>query len=795
MNTKILTTLEFDEIKNRLDSFLVTAKGKEKLAQLLPSGDAQRVSILLGQTDDALLIDRRRGGLPIRATNDLTEIFKRIKLKAVLASSELADLNASLQSSQAVIDFFQTIKDEIWFDNLQQILFLVNRLTDFSQLSQRLDQTIDDQGKMLDTASKKLAHIRKNIQLTETNIRELLLKMTKGNDAKYLSENVITTRDGVLVLPVKAENKKHFGGVVYDQSQSGLTLYIEPEAAVSLNDHLHDLEIDERREINAILIDISQSLFPLYEQLKLNNELIGELDLIQAKARLANTMDAIKPQINSEKEIDLQAARHPLLPSDAVANDIKLGHDFISLIITGPNTGGKTVLMKTLGLLQLMAQSGIFITADKNSSIYVFDNIFADIGDEQSLEQSLSTFSSHMMNIKEIIADSDTDSLVLLDELGAGTDPSEGAALAMAIVENLSERKILNLTTTHYPELKVFADQKPFAVNASMEFDLKTLRPTYRLLIGIPGQSNAITIARRLGVDKRVLERAEAYVDPKDQELNNLIQGLVFQRQDLDQQQEDLQGRLADVNSEKENLDRQSSELEQSKAKLLLDAKNEANHIVASTRSESKKLLDQIRSERLKAGQGSEKNEQELNRIVNQFDKLRQNDSLEKNKVLQKAKRAKQFRIGEDVMVTSYHQPGRITDKVSNHEWQIQMGILKMTVHENDLEKLPESQVEKIAKNKPVMHNTRVVKTASRNVSGHIDLRGERYEQAMMDLDRYIDQAMLNNIDTIEIIHGKGTGALREGVTQMLRSDRRIKHYEFANANGAGDGATIVELN
>ncbi|QAS69931.1 endonuclease MutS2 [Oenococcus sicerae] len=795
MNKKILTTLEFDSIKEELAQYLTTAQGVYLLSLLLPKTDAEDVQQLLDQTNDALIIDRYRGGLPIQKTNNLTEIFKRLKLKAVLGSSELADLSASLRSSQAIIDFLQTIKDEIWFENIHQLIFLINRLTNFSSLSARIDLTVDEQGKVLDTASKKLARIRKNILLTQHNVRTILSNMVKGNDAKYLSEPIISTRDNVLVLPVKSEFRKHFGGVIHDQSQSGLTLYVEPTAVSDLNNHLHDLNLEEVREINAILIDISQQLFPFYEQLRLNDELIGQLDLIQAKAKLANASNAIKPTINHQKIVDLKQARHPLLPKDSVANDIALGDGYLSLIITGPNTGGKTVLMKTLGLLQLMAQAGLFISAEQGSSIYIFNNIFADIGDEQSLEQSLSTFSSHIKNIKTILETADDRSLVLLDELGAGTDPSEGAALAMAIVEALSEHGILNLTTTHYPELKVFADQKGFAINASMEFDLQTLQPTYRLLLGIPGQSNAIAISRRLGIQAAVLQQAESYVDPKNQELNNLIQGLVAQRQDLADKQDLLQHKLSTVDDQKNQLDQQLADLDQEKAKTIMAAKNEANHIVSSVRQESKQLLDQIRQQRLLAGSTAGKNEQELKKIADQIDELRQDSSLEKNKVLKKARSDKQFKIGDDVMVTAYHQVGTIIDKISNQDWQVQLGILKMNVNGRDLEKVSADQQKKL--DAPVRKNssTSVVKTASRNVSGHLDLRGERYEQAMMDLDRYIDQAMLNNIDTIEIIHGKGTGALRQGVSQMLRSDRRIKHYEFANPNGAGDGATIVELN
>lgn len=794
MNKKILKTLEFDQIKEQLALFLVTAQGKHKLDILEPSSDRQKVSILLDQTDQALLITRRRGGIPLEPVDDLNEIFKRIKIKATLSSTELAALEKSIRSGKKILDFFKSLEDEAWYDNIKQLLFVVDRLTDFSRLDDLLSKTVDDRGSVLDTASVQLGHIRKNKLTTENQVRSKLSAILKSSQSKYLSEKIISSRDGVLVVAVKSEFRKRFGGVIHDQSQSGLTLFTEPESVTGLNEHLHELGVQEKNEINRILAEISKSLFPYFEQLRLNDQLIGELDLIQAKARLAEQMNANKPVVSDKKIVSLINARHPVLGADAVANDIALGDGYSALIITGPNTGGKTVLMKTLGLLSLMAQSGIFITADPDSEIFVFDDIFADIGDEQSLEQSLSTFSSHMDNIKSIVENADENSLVLLDELGAGTDPGEGSALAMAIIEYFSEHKVLNLTTTHYPELKIFADQNDFAINASMEFDVKSLRPTYKLLMGIPGQSNALTISRRLGLRKEILDKAESYVDPQDQKLNELIKGLVSQRADLSAKQVSLKNSLDQAKKKNQQLELQLASIDKQANEKILEAKNEANRIIAKTKDESKKIIDQIRRERLQNGRRGGKNEQELQRLAHGLDKLRQDGSLEKNKVLKKAKYNKALKIGQDVMVTPYHQVGTIIDKISNNQWQVQLGILKVNVDQDQLERISDAESKKIHQQTQTKASTRVVKNSSKSVSGHIDLRGERYEQAMIDLDRYLDQAVLNNLGTIEIIHGKGSGALRQGVTQMLHSDRRVKSHQFANPNGAGDGATIVEL-
>ncbi|MDR2661075.1 MAG: endonuclease MutS2 [Lactobacillaceae bacterium] len=792
MNKKIYTILEFDKIKNLLSNKAVTQRGKELAEQLEAQSDSKKVEKLLNQTESLIKIDRLRGGLPIDRIDDLSNVFKRLKLKATLSSTELSFLKPNFNSVNKIISFYESIRLEKWFYELNDVTELVDKLTDFTSIANKIDMTVDDNGNILNSASVNLNNIRRKINALQDAIKETLNKIVRGSQSKFLSDTNITVRDGVFVLQVKSENRTKFGGVVHDQSQSGQTLYIEPKSVLSMNDDIHELQIQETREINKILFEISNELANELQTIINNNEIIALLDLIQAKAKLAKSMDANKPSLSKNKVISLKKARHPLIEKKiAIANTIEIGDGFSSLVITGPNTGGKTILMKTLGILQLMAQSGMYITASEDSVVYNFSEILADIGDEQSLEQNLSTFSSHIVNIKNILKIVNQDSLVLLDELGAGTDPKEGAALAMAITQRINEIGALSLITTHYPELKLFADNQPFAKNASMEFNNETLQPTYKLLVGIPGQSNALFIAKKIGLDSQLIDQANSYIDPKSQKINNLIVDLVKQQQEVEQKNNELSFKINDVHQKENDLINQLNKIEIIKNKEILDAKNTANNIISSSKKTAEKIVAEIRSERLKLGKKDEaKNEQQLQLVLKKFDQQKQNTSLEKNKILKKAKAAKEFKIGEDVLVTEYNQTGVLIKKLDNRKWEVRLGILKMSVDEDEIEKIKISKKEKKITSKKV----RVIKTASANISGSLDLRGIRYEEAMQKLDRYIDQAVLNNLGTVEIIHGKGTGALRLGVTQLLQSDNRVKNFQFANPNGAGDGATIVEL-
>ncbi|MDR0898915.1 MAG: endonuclease MutS2 [Lactobacillaceae bacterium] len=792
MNNKIYEILEFDRIRESINKYTSTSRGKEIINQLEAETDKQKVERLLKQTEELVTVNRQTVGLPIQRIDDLFDIFKRLELKAVLSSTELSRLKPNLVSVTKILDFISTLRDTDFYNELTELTNFTNRLIDFPDLQTEISKAVDDNGTVLDSASSDLTKIRRQITFTRDEIRNTLNEMTRNSMSKFLSEPTVSIRDDVYVLPVKAEYRSKFGGVVHDQSQTGQTLYIEPAKVTGLNDNLHELGLQEKFEINRVLQMISNQLFDHVDELKNNNELIAIIDSVNAKSKFALELNAVKPIVNSQKEVNLISARHPLIDKDrAVTNSVEIGKEYTSLIVTGPNTGGKTVLMKTVGLLELMAQSGLYITAEKGTSIYSFDEILADIGDEQSLEQSLSTFSSHMVNIKHILNMMSNDSLVLLDELGAGTDPGEGAALAMAITDRIAKSGALSIVTTHYPELKVFADQNDFAMNSSMEFDSETLRPTYRLLVGIPGQSNALAISKRIGLDDQLLDDARKYVDPESQKLNDLIVNIVDKQQQVARAQNELDLLTKQVAADKQQLETESEKLDQQKAKIVFDAKNEANHIIAQAKKDAEKVLSEIRKERLKAGSQTGKNEQELKATINQLDNDRQDVTLEKNKVLQKAKSKKEFHVGEDVLVTEYNQTGVLTRKLTDRQWEVKLGILKMKVDEDDIQKI---QVAKTTRPKVQQKSVKVTKTSSNSIRGSLDLRGWRYEDALNELDRYLDKAVLNNLGTVEIIHGKGSGALRSGVTQALRSDRRVSHFEFANPNGAGDGATIVEL-
>jgi len=548
-----------------------------------------------------------------------------------------------------------------------------------------------------------------------------------------------------------------------------------------------------------VLQELSAELEPHTNEIQQNVQILGHFDFVNAKARLAARLDAMQPTVSVENHISLRQAWHPLLDKKiAVANDISLGDSYKTIIITGPNTGGKTITIKTLGLLQLMAQSGLFITTRQPSTVGIFDEVFADIGDEQSIEQNLSTFSSHMANIVSMLDHIDDKTLVIFDELGAGTDPAEGAALAIAILDKVASLGAYTIATTHYPELKLYGYNRPETKNASMVFDVETLQPTYQFLMGVPGQSNALAIAKRLGFGEDVIDAAMALTDESDQDLNNMIADLVAQRDEVKKNNEELRSQLKATEEKSEALSEEQSKLEKERAHVILDAKNEANHIVAATKKQAEQLISEIRKERLRAGQRGELTEQELQARKGKLDQLRQNDSLEKNKILQKAKKVKELAPGDEITVRSYSQQGTLVKKHKNGQWEVEMGILKMLVDEDDIVKT-EATV-KAQKGKAKKKQQKIIrKTTSSgstraSVKSSLDLRGVRYEAALTELDRYLDTAVLANISPVEIIHGKGTGALRQGVTEFLRSDRRVKSYHFASANAGGDGATIVEL-
>ena len=784
MNNKALKVLEFDKIKAEIAKYLITTRGNTLLKKLMPMSVESIVQRLIDQTKDGADILRIKGEIPVRKLADLHDQANRLKKDGNLNGTELAQIGQVLQNTTELKEFFAGLKDDQL--DLRELYNLDDKLIDNPGLTKRISRSLDDTGRVLDTASDDLKYIRGRISRLNDQIRQTMEKYTRGKNTKYLTETIVTLRDDRFVIPVKTEYKTKFGGVVHDQSASGQTLYIEPQAVVGLNNQLHESQVSEKMEEVRILNDLSDLVRPEIDEIVKNNEVLAQFDLINAKAKYAREIKATEPVISKDNVVDLANAKHPLIdPDKVVANDIKMGDGYKTMLITGPNTGGKTITMKTLGLIQLMAQAGLFIPAREESQIAVFDEVFVDIGDEQSIEQNLSTFSSHMDNIINIIHKVSSHSLVLIDELGAGTDPQEGAAIAIAILEKLAQSHCFIMATTHYPELKVFAYNTPETINASMEFDEKSLKPTYKLLIGIPGASNAFNIAARLGMDRSVVDRGQSLMNGESQDLNNMIADLESRRKEFEQKNQQLQVQLSKNKSVQETYEKKSDALDKSKESEIQAAKVRANQIVAKAKKESDKIVTRLR--KLEQDGVAVKEDQIISAKTN-LKNLHQDESLKKNKVLRRNKRRQQLKEGDTVKALPYDQIGTIVRKNKDNQFEVQLGILKMKFGEDDLEKVQDAQPE------PEKKPTMVKRTKSSGLSSKLDLRGKRYEEAMSDLDQYIDEALLAGYNQVTIVHGFGTGVIRKGVTNYLQRNPRVKSFGYAPASSGGSGATIVDL-
>ncbi|MCY9807329.1 endonuclease MutS2 [Lentilactobacillus senioris] len=786
MNSKVLDTLEYQKIKEQLIPFLNTAQGQRTVKKLLPSSDAKVVANWLDQSADGATIMRLEGEIPIPKLDDISNIIKRLNIEdASLSGTELAAVTKLLRTTQTVYNFFESLKtNEVELRTLDQF---VEQLSLQPEVTQQLISSIAEDGRILDGASRELRSIRTQITRTQAEIRGIMNHFIKGASSKYLSEPIITIRDDRFVLPIKAEFKQSFGGIIHDQSASGQTLYVEPNNVVEKNNQLRRDQLAERVEERRILAELTELIRPIRTEMKENGNVIGQLDFINAKAKLAHQTHSTEPSLSVENSVNLRQARHPLIDSNSVvANDIVIGSDYRAIIVTGPNTGGKTIMMKTLGLLQLMGQSGMFIPALEHSQIGIFDDIFADIGDDQSIEASLSTFSSHMDNVINILKQATDRSLILLDELGAGTDPKEGAALAMAIIDKVLEIGSELVTTTHYPELKAFAYNRTHTVNASMEFDFDRLQPTYRFLIGIPGQSNALSIVEKLGLDKQVVANARSLTDSDSQDINTMIDELTEQTKKARQEADELQVELADATKLHQDLTTAYDKYQSNKAQLAEKARENANQVVAAAKEKADAIIADLRIKQQQVANSPVK-ENELMDAKGALNSLEVAPQLKKNKVLQKEKAKHDFHEGDEVLVKSYGQPGTLVRKMGDHSWEVQIGILKMKLDESDLEKGSAPKPKKAAR-------PRVARTKSAGTSPTLDLRGQRYEEAMHSLDQYIDAALVSGYPTVTIIHGKGTGALRQGVNDYLSSHPQVKNFGYSAPNAGGDGSTVVKF-
>ena len=790
MNKKVLATLEYEAVKAQLRPYLSTAAGENELRNLLPTADANEMQTWLAETSDAAKVLRWQGGINIPKLADVKPHMQRLKIDASLSGTELAQVGRVLFTTGQMRLFFENLVEDRG-EPLAALRPYYTRLVVMQDLTRRVNTAIDGDGRVTDEASPELHRVRQAITSTENAIRQKMQDYTRGKSAQYLSDPIVTIRNDRYVIPVKTEYRSHFGGVVHDQSQTGQTLYIEPGDVVDMNNRLREHYIKERHEEERVLAELSAMLRPEADNIQKNAEVLGHLDFVNAKARYAAATKSQEPEYSPENHVRLLQARHPLLdPQKAVANDIIIGEDYKAIIVTGPNTGGKTITLKTLGLLQLMAQSGLFIPVAEYSTVGLFKEVFADIGDEQSIEQSLSTFSSHMVNIVEILKQIDADSLVLFDELGAGTDPQEGAALAMSILDAVGAKGSYTVATTHYPELKVYGYNRVDTINASMEFDVETLRPTYKFLLGIPGRSNALEISKRLGLDQSIIDAAASLTTEDSQELNDMIADLVERRNAVLAQQVQMAQQVIENRQMKNDYEQKLEKMETEKARTLEEAKKEANHIVADSRKKADKIIADLRKMQL---DGVAVKENKLMDAKGALNAMRQEPSAENNRVLRKAKKAKSQNIeaGDTVLVREYGQQGTVKRKLKDGKFEVQMGILKMVLAEDEIEKqnVAEVKSEQKAAPKPRVNTSKAVNRA--NASATLDLRGQRYEAAMSELDQFIDRALLNNLPSVEIIHGKGTGAIRQGVQEYLRSHRAVKNFNFT---GPDQGATYAEL-
>lgn len=774
MNTKILETLEFSKIKELFAPYLLTEQGQLELGLLLPTSKKETVASAFLEMTDMQQIFVQHPHFSLAATQDITALTKRLELESDLNIEEFLALKRVLAVTQELKSFYDDLENV----HLEKLDRLFENLVVFPKLQGSL-QAVNDGGFIESFASESLSRIRRKIQENENQVREILQEILK-NKGEMLADQVVASRNGRNVLPVKNTYRNRISGVVHDISASGNTVYIEPRAVVNLNEEIASSRADERYEIQRILQELSDLFRPHAAEIANNAWIIGHLDLVRAKVRFMQETGAVVPDLSEEQDIQLLSVRHPLI-ENAVANDLHFGPDLTEIVITGPNTGGKTIMLKTLGLAQIMAQSGLPILADQGSRVGIFSQIFADIGDEQSIEQSLSTFSSHMTNIVSILEQVDSESLVLLDELGAGTDPQEGAALAIAILEDLRLRQIKTMATTHYPELKAYGIETDWVENASMEFDTDSLRPTYRFMQGVPGRSNAFEIARRLGLSELIVSHAQEQTDT-DSDVNRIIER-------LEEQTLESRKRLDNIREvEQENLKfnralkKLYNEFNREKETELNKARLEAQEIVDLALSESESILKNLHDK-------SSLKPHEIIEAKAQLKKLApETVDLSKNKVLKQAKKNRAPKVGDDILVTSYGQRGTLVKQLKDGRWEAQVGLIKMTLDEQEFNLL-KAEKEQQPKRKQV----NVVKRA--NTAGpkaRLDLRGKRYEEAMEELDAFIDQALLNNMTQVDIIHGIGTGVIREGVTKYLRRNKHVKSFGYAPQNAGGSGATIV---
>lgn len=791
MNQKALSSLEYPKIIERLTEKASSPMGKELCRKLQPSTDINRIRLMQTQTKDALTRLFQKGSVSFGSVKDIRGSLKRLEIGSSLGIMEILSVCALLENTSRVKAYSRGDRSDLPSDSLDSMF---EQLAPLTPLSSEIRRCILSEDEISDDASPALRQVRRNMKVTNDRIHTQLSGLVNGNARTYLQDSVITMRNGRYCIPVKAEYKGQVPGMIHDQSSTGSTLFIEPMAVVKLNNDMRELELQEQKEIEIILAGLSEQIAEEREAIALNLELMVQLDFIFARAGLAMDMNGSEPVFNEEGRVLLKKARHPLIPKKKVVPiDIRLGDDFDLLIITGPNTGGKTVSLKTVGLLTLMGQAGLHIPALDRSELAIFHEIYADIGDEQSIEQSLSTFSSHMTNIVSFLEKADSRSLVLFDELGAGTDPTEGAALAISILSYLHDKGIRTMATTHYSELKVYALSTPGVENACCEFSVETLRPTYRLLIGIPGKSNAFAISSKLGLSDQIIERAKEQISEQDESFEDVLSSLEENRVTIENERLEIARYKEEIKTLKAQLESRQEKLDAQRDRILRQANEEAHKVLEEAKEyadQTMKLFHKFQKNNVDTS-AVERERQELRKRMNKAEK-NMSDRQETKKP-KKLLTAKDIRPGDSVKVLSMNLKGTVGSRPDSKGFLfVQMGIIRSKVHLSDLELVDEPVITTPSLQKTGAGKIRMSKSAS--VSTEINLLGRTVDEAIAELDKYLDDAYIAHLKSVRIVHGKGTGALRKGIHDYLRRQKHVSSFRLGEFGEGDAGVTIVDF-
>ncbi len=791
MNEKVLKTLEYDKVVDLLTEKADSAPGKALCRELVPSTDLEEIRKDQRETADGLSRLFQKGSTSFGSNYDIGFTLRTLEVGSALSMPELLKISKFLSNVGRIRAFGRKEREDLPGDSLEEYFEFLNPLT---QLANEIDRCILSEEEMADDASPKLRSIRRNMQVTNEKIRNQLNSMINGSSRTYLQDAVITMRNNRYCVPVKAEYKSQVTGMVHDQSSSGSTFFIEPAAVVNLNNQLRELEIEEKKEIEAILADLSARAGEHAEDLRTDQKCMTQLDFVFAKAKLALEQNATEPLFNEEHYLHIRKARHPLLHKKKVVPiDIHLGKDFDLLVITGPNTGGKTVSLKTAGLLTLMGQAGFHIPAADRSELSIFTEVYADIGDEQSIEQSLSTFSSHMTSIVHILSHADADSLCLFDELGAGTDPTEGAALAIAILNYLHDRGIRTMATTHYSELKVYALSTSFVENACCEFNVETLQPTYRLLIGVPGKSNAFAISSKLGLSDEIIEAAREQISKEDESFEDVISDLEAKRVAIEKERQEVAAYKANIKALQEQLQKKNERIDQAKDKILREANERARDIL----QEAKEIADDTIREFHKSGTVPDIRELEKKRqnvrdkIAERNARLGLNPESRQSTGKGKTLDPKKLKKGDSVKILSMGLKGTVSSLPdAKGNLFVQCGILRSQANIRDIVLLDEDDVTAPSLQKSGTSGMKMSKALT--ISPELNLLGKTVDEALSELDKYLDDAYLTHLSSVRIVHGKGTGALRNAVHNHLRRTKYVKEYRLGEYGEGDAGVTIV---